>query len=70
MNLQKIIDIIKIIREDAPTMSSGTGGFTGATNASGPVAGYDKPIDFRTRLGKSIKQQPIAKKQAKKNAPN
>lgn len=70
MNLQKIIDIIKIIREDAPTMSSGTGGFTGAASASGPVAGYDKPIDFRTRLGKSVKKQPIARKEAKRNDPN
>ena len=70
MNLEKIINIIKNIREDAPTMSSGTGGFTSAANASGPVAGYDKPIDFRTRLGQSIKKQPIARREAKRNGPN
>ena len=30
-----------MINEDAPTMSAGTGGFSGSTAASGPVAGYD-----------------------------
>ena len=30
-----------MINEDAPTMSAGTGGFSGSANASGPVAGYD-----------------------------
>lgn len=66
MNLQKIIDIIKGIREEAPTMSSGTGGFTGAADPHGPVAGYDKVSDFRTRYGRRAKQQPIAKLEAKR----
>ena len=66
MNLQKIIDIIKGIREEAPTMSSGTGGFTGSASASGPVAGYDKVGDFRTRYGRRAKQQPITKIEAKR----
>ena len=30
-----------MINEDAPTMSAGTGGFSGSANASGPVAGFD-----------------------------
>ena len=30
-----------MINEDAPTMSAGTGGFSGSAAASGPVAGYD-----------------------------
>lgn len=66
MNLQKIINIIRNIREESPTMSSGTGGFTGAADASGPVAGYDNLVDFRTRFGRRVKHQPIAKKEAKK----
>jgi hypothetical protein len=67
MNLQKIIDIIKVIREEAPTMSSGTGGFTGAADPRGPVAGYDTVSDFRTRHGRRAKNQPIARIEAKKN---
>ncbi len=47
MNLQKIISIIKNIREDAPTMSSGTTGFSGTSNATGPVAGYDPVLKFK-----------------------
>ena len=66
MNLQKIINIIRHIKEEAPTMSSGTGGFTGAADASGPVAGYDKVSDFRTRYGRRAKNQPIARIEAKK----
>ena len=66
MNLQKIINIIRHIKEEAPTMSSGTGGFTGAADASGPVAGYDKVSDFRTRYGRRAKNQPITKIEAKK----
>ena len=66
MNLQKIINIIRHIKEEAPTMSSGNGGFTGAADASGPVAGYDKVSDFRTRYGRRAKNQPIARIEAKK----
>ena len=66
MNLQKIINIIRHIKEEAPTMSSGTAGFTGAADASGPVAGYDKVSDFRTRYGRRVKNQPIARIEAKK----
>jgi len=51
MNLQKIIDIIKGIREEAPTMSSGTGGFTSSADPKGPVAGYDKPLKKRYVYG-------------------
>jgi len=67
MKLEKIIDIIRNIREDAPTMSSGTAGFSGTSNATGPVAGYDKVMDFRTRYGRRAKKQPITRIEAKKN---
>ena len=30
-----------MINEDAPTMSAGTGGFSGSSDATGPVAGFD-----------------------------
>ena len=32
------------MREDSPTMSVGTGGFTSAADPKGPVAGYDLPF--------------------------
>ena len=30
-----------MINEDAPTMSAGTGGFSGSAAATGPVPGFD-----------------------------
>lgn len=66
MNLQKIIDIVNNIREEAPTMSAGSGGFTGSADPAGPVSGYDKVSDFRTRLGRRAKKQPIARLEAKR----
>jgi hypothetical protein len=63
-NLEKIIDIIRSLREDSPTMSAGNLGFTHAANPKGPVAGYDKPIysvgqgkttlDFRRKIPKKL----------------
>ena len=50
-----------MINEDAPTMSAGTGGFSGSANASGPVAGYD-PM-----LGSNKEKKPnLTKKKPKK----
>tara|TARA_Y100001963_G_C6450767_1_gene295736 strand:+ start:216 stop:419 length:204 start_codon:yes stop_codon:yes gene_type:complete len=37
--LQKVIDFFK--EEGGPTMSAGTGGFSGSANPAGPVAGFD-----------------------------
>lgn len=39
--LKNAINIIRNINEDAPTMSAGTGGFTGSADPKGPVAGFD-----------------------------
>ena len=39
--LQNIRKIIRKMNEDAPTMSVGTGGFSGSADEKGPVAGYD-----------------------------
>ena len=50
-----------MINEDAPTMSAGTGGFSGSANASGPVAGFD-PM-----LGSNKEKKPkLTKKKPKK----
>lgn len=60
-----IIDVVRSLREDAPTMSAGTGGFT-ASGDPRLKGGYDKPMDFRTRVGRRVKQQPIARIEAKR----
>ena len=64
--LEYIIKTIRALKEEGPTMSVGTGGFTASAPAAGPRAGYDKPMDFRTRVGRRVKQQPIARIEAKK----
>lgn len=66
MNLDRVIQIIHDLKEE-PTMSAGASGFSASSAAAGPVAGYSAPIDFRTRRGKVIKAQPIARQEAKKN---
>ena len=43
MDLDKIINKIRSLKEAAPTNSSGVNGFTNAAG-SGPVAGYDKRL--------------------------
>ena len=51
MNLDKIINLIREMNEEAPTVSTGssgaTAGFSGG--ASTPVAGYNKPMKFMRR---------------------
>ncbi len=41
------------MKEDAPTMSVGTGGFTAAADAKGPVAGYDPLLKMMNRWKKA-----------------
>lgn len=62
----RILNIIRSLKEDAPTTSAGTGGFSSSSDPKGPVAGYDKVMDFRTRLGRRVKQQPIARRESKR----
>jgi|TARA_B100002019_G_scaffold132627_1_gene114015 hypothetical protein len=42
-----------VINEDAPTMSAGTGGFSGSAAATGPVAGFDPMLG----KGKKVKKR-------------
>ena len=53
-----------MINEDAPTMSAGTGGFSGSANASGPVAGFD-PM-----LGSNSEKKPRLRKKRKYKGAN
>ena len=43
------------MNEEAPTMSAGTGGFSGSANAKGPVAGFDPVMKFRKKMAKRKK---------------
>lgn len=44
MDINKIIDIVHILKEDAPTVSLGAGEIAGTKEA-----GDDPPVDLRTR---------------------
>jgi len=62
--LEWIISYIRELKEEAPTNSSGTGGFSSSSNPKGPVAGYDpvinKKMEKRKRyvyLGKGSRRQ-------------
>jgi hypothetical protein len=62
--LQNAINIIRNLQEDAPTMSVGTGGFTGSADPKGPVAGYDPLMDGRSRMMRKL--PPMYRKQLSK----
>ena len=51
--LQNIRKIIRKMIEDAPTMSVGTGGFSGSADEKGPVAGYDPLLKMMSRWKKA-----------------
>ena len=42
-----------MIKEDAPTMSAGTGGFSGSAAATGPVAGFDPILGGTKKIKRS-----------------
>lgn len=60
MNIDKIISIIRSLKEDVPTMSTGStagsAGFGGSAQGfdPGPSAGYDMPLDGRSRMLKRL----------------
>ena len=62
--LQNAINIIRNLQEDAPTMSAGTGGFTGSADPKGPVAGYDPLMDGRSKIMRKL--PPMYRKQLSK----
>ena len=55
-----------MINEDAPTMSAGTGGFSGSSAANGPVAGFDSMMG----VGKLTKKKPKRRKYVKEEVSN
>ena len=57
--LDRICQMVRSLKEDAgPTMSVGAGGFTGAADPKGPVAGYDPVIGRVDRRTKKQKNYP------------
>ena len=55
--VNKICQIVRSLQE-SPTMAVGAGGYSGAANASGPVAGYDPVIGRIDRRTKKQKNYP------------
>ncbi len=51
--LQNITRIVRSMKEDAPTMSVGTGGFSGSADEKGPVSGYDPLMKMMSRWKKA-----------------
>ena len=56
--LDKICRMIRTLKEEGPTMSVGAGGYTGAADPKGPVAGYDPVIGKVDRRNKKQKNYP------------
>ena len=57
--LERICQMVRSLREEAgPTMSVGAGGYTGAADPKGPVAGYDPVLGKVDRRNKKQKNYP------------
>ena len=56
--LEKICKIVRTLKEEGPTMSVGAGGYTGAADSKGPVAGYDPVLGKVDRRNKKQKNYP------------
>ena len=58
-----------MINEDAPTMSAGTGGFSGSSAANGPVAGFDSMMGVTKLTKKKPKKRKYVKEEVKIDLP-
>ena len=56
--LEKICKIVRTLKEEGPTMSVGAGGYTGAADPKGPVAGYDAVLGKVDRRNKKQRNYP------------
>ena len=57
--LDRICKMVRSLKEEAgPTMSVGAGGYTGAADSKGPVAGYDPVLGKVDRRNKKQKNYP------------
>ena len=56
--LERICKMVRTLKEEGPTMSVGAGGYTGAADPKGPVAGYDPVLAKVDRRSKKQKNYP------------
>ena len=56
--LERICEMVRTLKEEGPTMSVGAGGYTGAADPKGPVAGYDPVLGKVDRRKKKAKNYP------------
>ena len=57
--LERICEMVRSLKEEGgPTMSVGAGGYTGAADPKGPVAGYDPVIGKVDRRNKKQRNYP------------
>ena len=56
--LERICEMVRTLKEEGPTMSVGAGGYTGAADPKGPVAGYDPVLAKVDRRNKKQKNYP------------
>ena len=56
--LERICKMVRTLKEEGPTMSVGAGGYTGAADPNGPVAGYDPVLAKVDRRSKKQKNYP------------
>ena len=56
--LERICQMVRTLKEEGPTMSVGAGGYTGAADPKGPVAGYDPVLTKVDRRNKKQKNYP------------
>ena len=56
--LERICKMVRTLKEEGPTMSVGAGGYTGAADSKGPVAGYDPVLGKVDRRNKKQKNYP------------
>ena len=56
--LERICKMVRTLKEEGPTMSVGAGGYTGAADPKGPVAGYDPVLAKVDRRNKNQRNYP------------
>ena len=57
--LERICEMVRSLKEEGgPTMSVGAGGYTGAADPKGPVAGYDPVLGKVDRRNKNQRNYP------------
>ena len=56
--LERICKMVRTLKEEGPTMSVGAGGYTGAADSKGPVAGYDPVLGKVDRRNKKQRNYP------------